>query len=91
MEKRSNVAYLITVSPPEVLGPDVLIRVLGPLGTRVDMLLVSLVLPMSIPPQLRIDSGEDEAGYGDTIPVISEHASKPWTTQPDPLYFRSLS
>ena len=76
MEERNNVAYLITISPPEVLGPDVLIRVLGPLGTRVDMLLVSLVLPMGIPPELRIEGREDEAGHGDTILVISEHPLK---------------
>jgi hypothetical protein len=43
------------------------------------MLLVSLMLPMSIPPELRIEGREDEAGYGDTISVISERSSRPWT------------
>jgi len=51
------------------------------------MLLVSLMLPMGIPPELCIEGREDEAGYGDTISVISEHSSRPWThTTRSPLF-----
>ena len=69
-------AYLVTVSPEEVLGADVLVGVLGPLGAGVLVLLVGNVLPVSIPPDLGVDAGDDDAGDGDAGDVVSIHVAK---------------
>lgn len=67
MQKEEGRAYLVTVTPEVVLGADVLVGVLGLLLTGVDVLLVLDVLPVSIPPQLGVDAGEDDAGDGDAV------------------------
>lgn len=59
--------YLIAITPEEVLGADVLVRVLRLLGSRG---FVGLVLPMSIPSKLSVDAGDDEAGDGDTNDML---------------------
>ena len=59
--------YLVTVSPEVVLGTDVLVRVLGSVCARVLVLLVGYVLPVSIPPDLGVDTGDDDAGDGNAI------------------------
>jgi len=63
----SWVSYLVTVSPEVVLGTDVLVCVLGPLRAGVLVLLVGYVLPVSIPPNLGVDTGDDDAGDGNAI------------------------
>lgn len=59
---RGTKTDLVTIAPPEVLGADILVRVLGLLFHG---RLVGLVLPMGIPPQLRIDASDDQSGNGD--------------------------
>ena len=56
---------LVTVSPPEVLGANVLVGVLGPLRAGVLVLLVGYVLPVGIPSHLCVNAGDDDAGDGD--------------------------
>jgi hypothetical protein len=55
-------SYLVTISPEEVLGADVLVCVLGLvfLGS-----VVSDVLPVSIPSQLSVDAGYDQGRDSD--------------------------
>jgi hypothetical protein len=64
---RHGLSYLVTVSPEVVLGTDVLVRVLGPLGAGVLVLLVGYVLPVSVPPDLGVDTGDDDARDGNAI------------------------
>ena len=66
-----NVAYLVTVTPEVVLGADVLVGVLGPLGARVLVLLMGNVLPVGIPSNLCVDAGNDDAGDGDAAHSVS--------------------
>jgi hypothetical protein len=61
------VAYLVTVAPEEVLGTDVLVRILGLVFRRRCMLQVLLV---GIPSHLSVDTGEDEARDGDTANIL---------------------
>lgn len=61
--------YLVTITPEEVLGTDVLVGVLGLLLTRVEVLLVLDVLPVGIPPQLGVDASNDDAGDSDAADV----------------------
>ena len=68
-----NVAYLVTVTPEVVLGADVLVGVLGPLGARVLVLLMGNVLPVGIPSNLCVDAGNDDAGDGDAAHSVSMH------------------
>lgn len=56
---------LVTISEEEVLGADVLVGVLGPLGSGVHFLLVGDVLPMGVPSDLCVDRGDDDARNGD--------------------------
>jgi hypothetical protein len=67
----AHVSYLVSVTPEEVLSADVLVRVLGLLLTGVDVLLVGNVLPVSIPPQLGVDGGKDDARDGDAVVASS--------------------
>ena len=69
-------ADLVTITPPEVLGADVLVRVFGPLRAGVLVLLVRNVLPVGVPPQLGVDSGNDDAGDSDAA-VVSTHLLEP--------------
>ena len=64
-------AYLVTVSPEEVLGADVLVGVLRPLRAGVLVLLVGDVLPVGIPPHLGVDAGNDDAGDSNTVDRVS--------------------
>jgi hypothetical protein len=66
-------AYLVTVSPEEVLSADVLVGVLRPLGAGVLVLLMSNMLPVGIPPHLGVDAGNDDAGDGNAIDTISKY------------------
>lgn len=65
--------YLVTVSPEVVLGANVLVGVLGPLRAGVLVLLVGYVLPVGIPPHLCVDAGDDDAGDGDAVEMVSDH------------------
>lgn len=56
--------YLVAIAPKEVLGADVLVRILGPLRPRG---LVSNVLPVSIPPELGVHGRDDEGGDGNAV------------------------
>jgi hypothetical protein len=67
-----GVPYLVTVSPEVVLGTDVLVRVLGPLRAGVLVLLVGYVLPVSVPPDLGVDTGNDDAGDGNAIVELAQ-------------------
>jgi hypothetical protein len=68
----SSKSYLVTISPEVVLGTDVLVCVLGPLGAGVLVFLVGYVLPMSIPPDLGVDTGDDDAGDGNAIIALAD-------------------
>ena len=67
-------AYLVTVSPEVILGTDILVGVLGLvlLGS-----VVGNVLPVSIPPQLCVDAGDDQARNGDAAGIISIESPTP--------------
>lgn len=67
-QERRMIAYLITVSPEEVLGANVLVRVLGLFRTGN---VVGNVLPMGIPPDLCVDASDDDGGDSDTVVIIS--------------------
>jgi len=56
--------HLVTITPPEVLGADVLIAVLRLLRARDVM---SDVLPVSVPAKLSIHASDDKGGDGNTI------------------------
>lgn len=57
-------AHLVTVTPEEVLGADVLVGVLGQLGSRG---LVGLVLPVLEPQAVGVDTAEDDRGDDDAV------------------------
>jgi len=67
--------YLVAISPEVVLGAEVLVGVLGPLRARVLVLLVGNMLPVSIPPDLCVDAGNDDARDGDAAHSVSKHSS----------------
>ena len=69
----SKLAHLVTITPEVVLGADVLVGVFGPLLTGVLVLLVLDVLPVSIPPDLSVDGGNDDAGDSDAVGASSVH------------------
>ena len=71
-------AYLVTVSPEEVLGADVLVGVLRPLRAGVLVLLVGDVLPVGVPPHLGVDTGNDDAGDSDAVERVSNYC---WGTK----------
>ena len=56
-------AYLVSVTPEEVLGPDVLVRVLRELFAWG---LVGLVLPVLVPKAPGVDTGDAEGRDDDT-------------------------
>ena len=58
-----SMAYLVSVTPEEVLGPDVLVRVLRELFAWG---LVGLVLPVLVPEAPGVDTGDAEGGDDDT-------------------------
>lgn len=64
-------AYLVTVSPEEVLGADVLVGVLRPLRAGMLVLLVGNVLPVGVPPHLGVDAGNDDAGDSNAVDRVS--------------------
>lgn len=63
----SSNAYLVTVSPEEVLGPDVLVRIFHALLQGRE---VFPVFPMLIPQVPGVDASEDEAGCDDTVTLL---------------------
>ena len=69
----SKLAHLVTITPEVVLGADVLVGVFGPLLTGVLVLFVLDVLPVSIPPDLSVDGGNDDAGDSDAVGASSVH------------------
>jgi hypothetical protein len=66
MQSREEPTYLVTVAPPEVLGADVLVGVLGLLLLRGR---VGDVLPVGVPPHLAVDAGNEQAGQGNAAGV----------------------
>lgn len=60
-------SYLVAIAPEVVLGANVLVRVLGPLGAGVLVLLMGNVLPVGVPPDLGVDTGNDDAGNRDAV------------------------
>lgn len=61
-------AYLVTITPPEVLGADVLVWVLNLLLERSCVLCVLL---MSIPSQLSVDGSEHKAGSRNAADLLA--------------------
>jgi hypothetical protein len=59
---------LIPITPEEVLGPNILIRVLDSLLQRRQML---PMLPMLVPEVLGVDGAEDQAGDDDAGGMVS--------------------
>jgi len=57
-----RVTYLVSITPGEVLSPDVLVRVLDALLERGH---VRPMLPMLVPEVVGVEAGEDDGG-GDT-------------------------
>jgi len=53
---------LVTISPEEVLGPKILVRIFDTLFQRWE---VFPMLPMLVPQVPRVDASEDEAGDDD--------------------------
>lgn len=58
-----SITHLVTITPEEVLGPDVLVRVLGLL---LQTGAVREVLPMLIPQVVGVDRTEDQDGRNGT-------------------------
>lgn len=61
---RIGPAHLVTVTPEEVLGADVLVGVLGSLGLGRK---VGLVLPVLNPQTVGVDTTEDDRGDDDAV------------------------
>jgi hypothetical protein len=53
--------YLVTVAPEEILGADVLVRILWSLRRRG---LVGYVLPVRIPTDIAVDAEDEQARNG---------------------------
>jgi len=67
----SDMAHLVTISPKEVPGPDVLVGVFDSLFQRRH---VAPVLPMLVPQILRIDRAQDQTRYHNAFllwPLVS--------------------
>ena len=64
LQHPSKLAHLVTVTPEEVLGADVLVGELGLLLLRG---LVGLVLPVLEPETVGVDTGDDDGGNDDAV------------------------
>lgn len=69
----TNSSYLVTVTPEEVLGTDVLVGILGLLLARS---VVGHMLPVSVPSQLGVHACDDKAGDSDAIASSVFNVSK---------------
>jgi hypothetical protein len=67
LRDQGNMVYLVAITPEEVLGADVLVRVLRLVRGG----FVGLVLPMGVPSKLGVNASDDEAGNGDADGMLA--------------------